>query len=147
MAGSAADLFGRFEKGDFFALRSSNGVIVISGWEMESEDGKVYHRAVLKRQVEEVVKLGREVVPTVIERLTHPHMHIRYIAAESLRQITGQNPIWYTFGTPGKAFNGNDTWSSDAIHVWTNWHKATAKPKAEQGGAHQPATRPESKSA
>jgi len=140
------ELFERFENGDFFALKSSNGVIVMSGWEMDSEDGKTYHRAVLNRQVEELVKQGRKSVPVALRRLEHQHMHIRYIAAESLRRITKQDPIWYNFGTPGQPFNGNKTWSSDAITEWSGWYAATKNRKAQQDGADQPATAPKSKS-
>lgn len=133
VAQSAEDLFIRFEKGDFFALSMNNGVIAISGWEMKSEDGKTYHRAELKRQVDELVKLGRMAVPSALKRLEHPHMHIRYIAAEALSQITKQSPTWYNFGTPGEPFNGNKTWSSDAIAEWKAWYESTQKQEAEQG--------------
>jgi hypothetical protein len=131
VAQSSEDLFVRFEKGDFFALTMTNGVIAISGWEMKSEDGKTYHRAELKRQVDELVKLGREAVPSALKRLEHPHMHIRYIAAEALRQITKLTPTWYNFGTPSESFNGNKTWSSDAIAEWKSWYESTQKQEAE----------------
>jgi hypothetical protein len=133
VAQSSEDLFVRFEKGDFFALTTTNGVIAVSGWKMTSEDGKTYHRAELKRQVDELVKLGMEAVPSALKRLEHPHMHIRYIAAEALSQITKQNPTWYSFGTPGEPFNGNKNWSSDAIAEWKAWYEATQKQEAEQG--------------
>jgi hypothetical protein len=132
VAQSSEDLFDRFEKGDFFTMTMTNGSLVISGWEMESEDGKTYHRAVLKRQVEELVKMGRESVQPALKRLEHPHMHIRYIAAEALRQITKKNPTWYNFGTPGEPFNGNKTWSSDAIADWKAWYESTQKQEAQQ---------------
>ena len=132
VAQSSVDLFVRFEKGDFFALTMTNGGIEMSGWEMKSEDGKTYHRTELKRQVAELVKLGRQAVPAALKRLEHPHMHIRYIAAEALRQITKRNPTWYNFGTPGEPFNGNKTWSRDAIAEWKSWYESTQTQEAEQ---------------
>ena len=99
---------------------------------MQSENGKTYRRVVLNRQVEEMVKLGSKAVPAALSHLQHQHMHIRYIAAETLRRITKKNPTWYTFGTPGETVNGNKTWSSDAISEWTRWYESTKRQEAEQ---------------
>ena len=133
IAGTAEDLFARFENGNFIPLKMTNGSLVVSGWEMKSEDGKTYHRAILNRQVEELVQQGAKAVPTALSHLQHKHMHIRYIAAETLRRITKRDPTWYNFGTPGEAFNGNKTWSNDAIAEWKAWYESTQKEEAEQG--------------
>lgn len=132
-AETVEELFARFEKEEFFPLKSTNGAVVVSGWEMESNNGKTYHRAVLNRQVEEVVKLGKDAVPVLLDRLNHPHMHLRYIAAESLSRITGRDPIWYSFGTPNETFNGNKTWSKDAIQEWKAWYEEAVKEDEEVG--------------
>ena len=112
--------FEDFRAGKFTKMKLG----AFSGWEMNSEDGKRYHRAFLHTQVSLIEKEGIDAVPIALKHLNHEHMHIRYIAAESLRRITKHRPIWYNFGTPGETFNGNKTWSQDAIKEWSGWYES-----------------------
>ncbi len=116
---NAKDRFAAFGKGEFAPL----GPGTFSGWRLKSEDGKTYGRDFLNKQAGSIEVLGVEAVPVAIDHLTHPHIHIRYIAAESLRRITKQDPVWYVAGVPGEAINGNKTWSADAIKIWKTWYE------------------------
>ena len=130
LAGDADEIFEKLSKGEFEPR--PKGVYETSGWVMTSEDGKSYGRWKLNWQVDAVVKYGISAVPECIKRLGDEKMYIRYIAAASLCRITKKNPIWYTFGYPGKKFNGNKTWSNDAILVWTQWYKNNKQNKSDQ---------------
>lgn len=113
------EYFIKFSAGDFVDLELGT----FSGWVMESEDGESYHRAFLNKQASMIEEIGIDAIPVALKYLSHKHMHIRYIAAESLRRITKQKPIWYNFGTPGKVYNGNETWSRDAMKEWSSWYE------------------------
>lgn len=120
-AEDSSKLYKRFENGNFFP----QGPVAVSGWDMKSENGKSYHRALLNCQVDEVVKHGRDAFKVSFQYLDHSEMYMRYIAAKSLMRITKRDPTWYYFGTPGKEFNGNKTWSDDAKKEWMDWFKST----------------------
>ena len=116
----AKNQFAQFCAGKFEAIEE----VFSSGWLMDSENGQKYHRGLLNKQVKIVEEIGIDEIPVALKHLNHPHMHIRYIAAESLRRITKQRPIWYNFGTPGEVYNGNKTWSKDATKQWEDWYNA-----------------------
>ena len=47
---------------------------------------------------------------------------MRYICSWSLKQITGEDPLFYLHGEPGETINGNDKWFENAINTWQEWY-------------------------
>jgi hypothetical protein len=119
----AANLFKDFEGRKFTPVTSFEG----SGWMMETSNGAPLQRSFLQGQAKQIVALGIESFPVVFQKLDHKEMYIRYIAVQSLISITGLDPIWYYFGTPGEQFNGDLDWSDRAKEEWKTWYTKNNK--------------------
>lgn len=89
----AKDHFENLEAGKFSLYKAG----VFTGWSMKSEDGNTYQKVFLNIEASKIEGVGLDAVPVAIKYLNHPHKHIRYIAAESLKSITKKDPIWYAF--------------------------------------------------
>ncbi len=124
----AQKLFEDFVSGKFIQPSSP----VVMGWIMEGPDGKMISRTILNHQADQVALLGIDAFPVILEKLEHKDMHVRYIAATALRKISGEDPLWYTFGIPGEKFNGNSSWSDHAKKTWISWYQQQIK-KSESG--------------
>jgi hypothetical protein len=136
----ATKLFEKFDRKEFIApLSTDEFPRVVSGPMVPLDDGREIHCATLDNQGELVAAGGRSSFDVAFKHLDDKRIYMRWIAAEALIRITGKEPLWYWFGTPGKPFNGDDNWSSRAKTEWMKW-------KAEQAGADQPATKPADKS-
>jgi hypothetical protein len=112
---------------DFEAGRFLPGPINRTGWTMETSTGRSYHRADLNRQAQELAGYGIKAFPTAFALLDHREMYMRYIGVKTLQSITSLSPEWFYFGTPGKPFNGNATWSDDAKREWKEWYDKQPK--------------------
>jgi hypothetical protein len=62
-------------------------------------------------------------VPELIRWLRHDEPYVLFIAAYSLKRITGEDPTFYYFGTPGEPFNGEDKWFERCVETWRKWHE------------------------
>ena len=122
----ATKLFERFDRKEFVAPLSTGEVPkIISGPMVPLNDGREIHCATLEEQGELVAVGGRSSFDVAFKHLDDKRLYMRWIAAEALIRITGKEPLWYWFGTPGKPFNGDENWSSRAKTEWLKW-------KAEQ---------------
>jgi hypothetical protein len=107
---------------DFEANRFYPGPVARTGWTMEASGGRVYHRADLNAQAELLADHGIAAFPSAFALLDHKEGYMRYIGVKALQTITGLNPTWYYFGTPGEAFNGNVKWAEHAKRIWKEWY-------------------------
>lgn len=119
----AAELFKDFENRKFAPITS----IYASGWTMETSNGAPLQRSFLQVQAKQVAALGIGSFPVAFKNLDHKEMYIRYIAVKTLRSITGLDPAWYYFGTPGEQFNGDMDWSDRAKKEWKTWYAENSK--------------------
>jgi len=107
------------EKGVF--LESNNPIA--DGWIIKDKKGNEYQRSDLILQCDRIIPNGKDAVPELITWLNNDEGYIRFIAAYSLKIITKEDPVFYTFGEPGKPFNGDNKWFEKAVKTWENWYK------------------------
>jgi hypothetical protein len=97
----------------------------VSGWFMTNETGQVFHRAVLQFQGKEIIAVGADAVPELLNWLSHTNMHVRYIAHYCLQQITGEEPYFPHFATLKQL--RSDGYLKEAVKCWSEWY-AKRKP-------------------
>lgn len=107
-------LFQQFDQNEFII---PEGIVEDNGWIMKYQQNE-YSRSTLQLQASEVVKFGIKSFNIALKKLDDPKNYIRYIASETLRQLTNLNPPWYTFHEPQ-----NTEWSMYAKSTWTLWYK------------------------
>ncbi|TES93867.1 MAG: hypothetical protein E3J87_01380 [Candidatus Cloacimonadota bacterium] len=105
-------------KGEFHTPSS----LIEDGWVMDV-NGKPKTRSFLNCQASYIISEGIDAVPVLLKYIGHVKQYIRYIAAYSLKEITGENPTFYYFGTPGKDFSGDTDWCKNAVDTWEKWYQ------------------------
>jgi hypothetical protein len=94
-----------------------------TGWIMRSANGVPFSKSELIAESERyIVPHGRQAVPSLIRWLSNEQMHVRFVAAHALRRITGLDPAFYYFGTPGYEYNGSKDWFDNACSSWMAWY-------------------------
>jgi hypothetical protein len=90
---------------------------------MTDKRGQEHSRSFLQYQAETLILLGDNAVPELIRWLPHDEAYVRYLAAYSLREITGENPTFYHFARPGESFNADDKWYERCVETWRGWYQ------------------------
>ena len=125
-----AHIMRTLEKGSILVTPPPNQPVAFTGgWEMPFPGGKSIGRWDLQLQCTAITPYGWRAVPELLKWLDHKDGFMRYIAANSLEEITGVHPTFYYFGTPHKAFNGNRDWFEKAKTEWSNWYEDLANKK------------------
>jgi hypothetical protein len=88
-----------------------------SGWLMNLPSGRQVSRSYLDEQADPIILLGAPAVPRLIRWVRSEHLHVRYIAIHSLKEITGISP-------PIPHFQNGQDYSEEqetAIRIWIKW--------------------------
>ena len=132
-------LFEQFGRYEFISYPESEWPVILMGPTVTLKNRDSIHCCILKYQGEIVAQHGKMAFDVAFKHLDDERVFIRIIAVEALYSITGEKPLWFYYGKPGQTFNGDEDWSDRAKAIWKKW-------KAQQDGAGQPATAPQSKS-
>jgi hypothetical protein len=110
----------------------------VSGWKMTTERGKQYPRWKLNDQVAYLTPIGPDAVPELLRWLNHGQMEMRYIAAHSLKEISGEHPFFPTFATLQELREKG--WLFKAVAVWQEWYDQHQKQRIKDlAHRHSPA--------
>jgi hypothetical protein len=112
------------ERGDLMVIRKSEPVM---GWTMPHPKRELVWRDELYDQCEFIIPYGRDAVPELLRWLDHKEQYMRYVAARSLKEITGLDPKFYYFGTPYKSFQGDPEWFQKAKQAWSEWYEKNSR--------------------
>lgn len=107
------------EKGNFMYPKE---YLFADGWIIEDSKGNKYLRSDLNWQCKRIIPYGKEAVPVLLNWINHKEKHMRYICSWSLKQITGEDPLFYLHGKLGESIKGNDKWFENAIKTWQEWY-------------------------
>jgi hypothetical protein len=107
------------EKGDLLV----EDRVVFDGWSMPHPKFQDISRSQLYDQCQVIIPYGRAAVPELLKWLEHKETYMRYIAARSLKEITGLDPTFYTFGKPNEVVNGDKVWFEKAKQTWKKWYE------------------------
>ncbi|MHC5078984.1 MAG: hypothetical protein ACYTHN_08190 [Planctomycetota bacterium] len=115
-ADAVRSLMRRYENLDFFVPSEPHAT---SGPTFGSRGSYELNHGFLVLQTPEVISIGDHAVPELLEWLTHKEGYIRFIAAYSLKEITGEDPPYYYFA---KEFDPEDDWFKNAVTTWEKWY-------------------------
>ena len=125
---SASTLFAQFGREEFMHPEQPRA---ISGPMVPLDDHREIHSATLRYQAEVVAIGGISSFDVAFQHLDDERLYMRWIAVESLYQITGNHPLWYFFAKPGQTWNSDSDWADRAKALWKQW-------KAEQSSGGDP---------
>ena len=126
-------LFEQFSNGKLIERKKaflSEGapVYIDSGPDVGIANGQRVSYSHLVYQARIVAGNGIDAFDEAFKHLDDPRAYMRCISAEALIRITRLDPGWWSFGVPGKTFNGDAEWSSRAKAAWLKW-KAESGPR------------------
>jgi len=110
------------ERGTLLVTLPPGKPLATMGWTMPHPSGEEVSRTVLQMQCSAITPYGWRAVPELLKWLDHKQAFMRYIAAYSLKEITGLNPEFYYFGVPNQSFGGDPDWFEKAKGTWSSWY-------------------------